>query len=57
MNEEAIFAEAIEKGTPEARAAYLDQACGGDATYENASKHCSPLTTIPTVSWTIRRRM
>ena len=31
MNEEAIFAEAIDKGTPKARATYLDQACGGDS--------------------------
>ncbi len=32
MTEEAIFAEALNKGTPAERAAYLDEACAGDAT-------------------------
>src|SRR4051812_49934936 len=31
MTEETIFAEALERSTPGERAAYLDQACGGDA--------------------------
>ena len=30
MNEEAIFVEAIEKKTPQARVAYLDRVCGKD---------------------------
>ena len=28
--EQALFAEALERATPEARAAYLDAACGTD---------------------------
>src|SRR5262245_10867567 len=31
MNEEAIFAAALEVGEPAAQAAFLDQACAGDA--------------------------
>src|SRR5262245_17599666 len=31
MTEEAIFAAALEKSTPAERAAYLDEACAGDA--------------------------
>src|SRR5215470_15328433 len=31
MTEETIFAAALEKSTPAERAAYLDEACGGDA--------------------------
>jgi tetratricopeptide (TPR) repeat protein/tRNA A-37 threonylcarbamoyl transferase component Bud32 len=31
LSERSIFEAAIEKGSPTARAAYLDQACGGDA--------------------------
>jgi serine/threonine protein kinase len=31
MTEETIFAEALEKSTPAERAAYLDEACAGDA--------------------------
>src|SRR5262245_3757613 len=31
MTEEAIFAGALNKGTPAERAAYLDEACAGDA--------------------------
>jgi hypothetical protein len=31
MTERAIFMAALEKCTPEERAAYLDQACAGDA--------------------------
>src|SRR5262245_50439252 len=30
MNEDSIFLEALEKDSAEARAAFLDQACGGD---------------------------
>src|SRR3954471_2312681 len=30
MTEETIFAEALDKSTPGERAAYLDEACGGD---------------------------
>src|SRR5437667_11756307 len=30
MNEESIFAAALEKGNPAERAAYLDEACAGD---------------------------
>src|SRR6185369_5111310 len=32
MNEREIFFEALEMTTPEARAAYLQRACGGDVT-------------------------
>src|SRR5262245_40225392 len=31
MNEESIFLEALEKGSAEARAAFLDKACAGNA--------------------------
>ena len=31
MNEESIFSEALQKPTPEGRAAFLDEACAGDA--------------------------
>ncbi len=31
MNEEAIFDEALEKKTPEERAAFLEKACADDA--------------------------
>jgi WD40 repeat protein/serine/threonine protein kinase/tetratricopeptide (TPR) repeat protein len=31
MNEQSIFAEALERADPHDRAAYLDQACGGDS--------------------------
>ena len=31
LSERSIFEAAIEKGSPEERAAYLNQACGGDA--------------------------
>src|SRR5262245_50509232 len=30
MNERAIFTEALDKATPEERAAFLDRACAGD---------------------------
>jgi len=32
MNERTIFVEALERGSPAERAAYLEQACGGNAT-------------------------
>ena len=31
MNERAIFMEALEKGTPDQRSTYLDEACAGNA--------------------------
>src|SRR5262245_56695981 len=31
MNEDSIFLEALEKGSAEARAAFLDRACAGNA--------------------------
>jgi len=31
MNEESLFASALEKTTPADRRAFLDQACAGDA--------------------------
>src|SRR5262245_38911078 len=31
MGEASIFAEALQRATPEERAAYLDRACAGDA--------------------------
>ena len=34
--EEEIFAEAIQKASPEERAAYLDQACGDDEQLRSA---------------------
>src|SRR3954466_12594608 len=30
LNEEAVFSEALAKGDPQERAAFLDQACAGD---------------------------
>jgi WD40 repeat protein/serine/threonine protein kinase len=36
MNEESIFCEALQKPTPEARAAFLEAACAGDAALRRA---------------------
>jgi WD40 repeat protein/serine/threonine protein kinase len=36
MNEESIFSEALQRPTPEARAAFLDAACAGDAALRHA---------------------
>jgi tetratricopeptide (TPR) repeat protein len=36
MNEESIFSEALQRPTPEARAAFLDAACAGDAALRRA---------------------
>jgi serine/threonine protein kinase len=36
MNEEVIFSEALQKATPQERAAFLEQACGGNAALRRA---------------------
>ena len=36
MNDESIFSEALQRPTPEARAAFLDAACAGDAALRRA---------------------
>ncbi len=61
MNEELIFTAAIEKTSPEERAKFLEEACGGDAGLRAALRpSCAP-TTVPTAfsiprprCWTLR---
>ena len=55
MNEESLFAAALEKPTAAERQAFLDEACGGDAACASGSSGCSPPTSTPAASSTAAR--
>ncbi len=55
MNEpsplEVIFFTALEKGSPQECAAYLDLACAGDHDLRGASRKCWPLRRRQAAFW------